>query len=94
MNKQEKNIEELFELIKNLHIIADEYERSGLKPIDLINSTDAHQELDFLDAMNTSKYDFSSMSWGEACNFILSYSEFYGERLKKFRASPQSKLLH
>ena len=83
MNKQEKNIEELFELIKNLHIIAD-----------LINSTDAHQELDFLDAMNTSKYDFSSMSWGEACNFILSYSEFYGERLKKFRALPQSKLLH
>tara|TARA_B100001057_G_C22408839_1_gene778822 strand:- start:134 stop:418 length:285 start_codon:yes stop_codon:yes gene_type:complete len=94
MKNQYKNIEEVFKLLSNLHLAADEYEKSGLKPVDLIRSTDALKEIDVHEAFGIEKYDFEAMSWGEACHFILTYSDYYSDELKKFRAPPQSKLLH
>ncbi len=31
------------------------------------------------------------MTWGEACNFILNYSDYYSDNLKKLRIVPISK---
>ena len=94
MKDQKNNTEQMFELLSNLHIAADEYEKSGLKPVDLIRSTDALKEIDIHEAFGLEKYDFEGMSWGEACHFILTYSDYYIDELKKFRAPPQSKALH
>ena len=93
MNNNE-NIKYFLELLGNLHHTADEYERLGLKPIDLIKSTDASKEIEAFEAIEPEKYDFESMSWGEACNFIILYSDYYHEELKKLRAIMQTKSLH
>ena len=94
MKKQITKIEEIFEIINNLHIAADEYEKLGLTPIDLIKSTDAGEEIEGFIAIEPDKYNFETMTWGEACNFIILYSDYYYEKLKKFRAPPQSKSIH
>lgn len=94
MRSNIKNIQNFLELLGNLHHTADEYERLGLKPIDLIKSTDASKEIEAFEAIEPDKYDFESMSWGEACNFIILYSDYYHEELKKLRAIMQTKSLH
>jgi len=94
MKNPENKIQEIFEILGNLHLAADEYEKSGLKPVDLIRSTDALKMIDINEAFGIEKYDFEAMSWGEACHFILTYSDYYSDELKKFRVPPQSKLLH
>ena len=94
MRSNKKNIQNFLELLGNLHQTADEYERLGLKPIDLIKSTDASKEIEAFEAIEPDKYDFESMSWGEACNFIISFSDYYHGELKKLRAVMQTKPLH
>ena len=94
MNNQKNNINEFFELLGNLHYAADEYEKSGLKPIDLIRSTDAIKEIEIHESFGIKEYDLETMSWGEACHFILTYSDYYSEQLKKLRVQPLSKSLH
>ena len=94
MRSNKKNIQNFLELLGNLHQTADEYERLGLKPIDLIKSTDASKEIEAFEAIEPDKYDFESMSWGEACNFIILYSDYYHEEFKKLRAIMQTKSLH
>jgi hypothetical protein len=94
MNNPNKKINEFLELLGNLHYAADEFERSGLKPIDLIKSTDASKEAEIHDALGIKDYNFDQMTWGEACNFILNYSDYYSDNLKKLRIVPISKLHH
>ena len=94
MKKDNNNFNEILELLNNIHATAGEYEKSGLKPIDLIRSTDASQEIEFCQTFEIEKYEFESMSWGEACHFILMYSEYYRDQLKKFKVDPISKLYH
>lgn len=94
MKNKKNNPEEIFEIIANLHHAAHEYESSGLKPIDLIKSTDAIQEIDIHEKLGIEQYNFYNMSWGEACHFIITYSEYYSDQLKKFRADPISNSLH
>ena len=90
----QKKIKEFLTLLSNLHATADEYEKSGLTPIDLIKSTDAGHEVEGFKAIEPDKYDFENMTWGEACNFVILYSDYYYESLKKFRAPLKSKSIH
>ena len=90
----QKKIKEFLTLLSNLHDTADEYEKSGLTPVDLIKSTDAGHEVEGFKAIEPGKYDFENMTWGEACNFIILYSDHYYESLKKFRAPLKSKSIH
>jgi|TARA_Y100000389_G_scaffold191002_1_gene216491 hypothetical protein len=94
MKRENNTFDEIVKLLNNIHSAAAEYERLGLKPIDLIRSTDASQEMDFHQNFETDKYEFESMSWGEACHFVLLHSDYYSDQLKKFRVDPISKLHH
>ena len=90
----QREIKEFLTLLSNLHDTADEYEKSGLTPVDLIKSTDAGHEVEGFKAIEPDKYDFENMTWGEACNFIILYSDYYYESLKKFRVPLKSKSIH
>ena len=86
------DLEQMIYFIKRVHDMADFYQTTGMKPVDLISS-----HPDFFDILeryykcNSNDIDMNGFTWAAACSFIIFNSLEYIDIIKKYNRLNWSK---
>ena len=83
---KQKEINQILEVVSSIHLAADYYQNKGLSPLDFIISIPGlASEVEAYKAIDPKCFDFISMTWGAACQFIITHSEDHKYILKLFK---------
>lgn len=93
--KKATNQNNILDFVKDLHSAADQFQRKGFKPKDLINIyVNANEEVEVLKGLDLDIVNFDTMTWGEVCNFIIKNESFYKDYLELLSNQQSTTSLH